>query len=313
MQKEEINFILLACCTYKRPEQLKSLLFSIKDLKLPENNKVEILIIDNDKNESAKNIVAEAKNYIDLKINYFVEENAGLTNARNRLLNETINLGATHAFLFDDDEILEENSLLEHLKLYNQYEDDIISSGIAINSFDDNIPKYIQNNMIFKKKTTKKTGIIKSSCATDNVFIPVRLIRENDLKFSSEFNFSGGEDIDFTSKAFKLGYNIIQNSDSIVYEPVLGERATLKYIFKRAYFAGFCGTYAKFQKNKNILKQIIYLINLLIVLLFNLILLIPSLLFGLTGFFNVFTKTVKTIGKIAGTLQFKPIEFYKQK
>jgi len=313
MQKEQINFILLSCCTYKRPFQLKSLLKSINELILPLSVRIEVLIIDNDKKQTAKEVVEEYQKILNLKINYFVEENPGLTNARNRLLNEAINLNATHLFLFDDDEILDKNSLMEHINLYNKYEEDIICSGIAINTFENNIPKYIQKNMIFKKGTNKKTGLVKSSCATDNAFIPVKLIRDNDLRFSKEFNFSGGEDMDFTQKAFQLGYKIIQNTESIVYEPVLFERATVKYIIKRAYFAGFCGPYAKFQKQKNILKQFLYLINLLFVLLFNFILLIFSILGGFTNLLNIFTKMVKTLGKIGGTLQLKQIDFYKQK
>ncbi len=308
--KTKIEYILLSCCTFNRPSLLQKSLLSIKKIVLPENIKVEILIVDNDVKESARPIVDKLSNEINLKIHYIVEKNRGLACARNKILEVAKVLNATHLMIFDDDELFTKNALMAHINLYCQYNDEILSSGISVNTFEEKTPNFIKNNLIYKKYTTKKTETIKKSSATDNIFLPMSIIKKHNLVFAEEFNFMCGEDIDFTQRISNLGYKIVQNSDSILYEPVIKSRACLKYIFKRAYCAGFCGPHIKFQ-SKSILKKIPYMLNLLMVLILNLLFLFFSLLGGLSLFFNNMTRIVKIIGKIAGTLSLKSIEIYK--
>lgn len=312
-EKTEIKYILLAVCTYKRPNMCKNALLSVNNLSLPDNIKVELLVVDNDSEESAKEVVFALQNQIPLKIHSVVENNRGLSNARNRVLEESIKLGATHISMFDDDEILTENSLLAHINLYNNDENCFISSGIVLNKFENGTPDYIKKNIVFKQKTTKKTGLVKSSCASGNVFIPVNMLRDNqNLRFSSEFQFMGGEDGEFFSRASKCGYTIVQNSDSLIWEDVSKTRATIKYILNRAFYNGFSSSYLRFKDDKSFFRIAPYLIKLCFVFVFNVVCLIPSLLFGLTLFFNVLSMSAKTLGKIKAVLSASPLNFYSK-
>ncbi len=312
-EKTEIKYILLAICTYKRPNMCKNAILSVNNLTLPQNINVELLVADNDFEGSAKSVVSELQNQIPLKIHYVVEKNRGLSNARNRVLEESIKLGATHISMLDDDEILTENSLIAHVNLYDANEDCFISSGIVLNKFLPETKNYIRKNIVFKQKTTKKTGTIKSSCASGNVFIPVDMVKENpDLRFSSEFQLMGGEDGEFFSRASKMGYTIVQNSESLIYEDVSKERATVSYLLRRSYYNGYSGSYLKFKEDKSFFKVFPYLFKLFIVFIFNLFCLIPSLLFGLTLFFNVLSMSAKTFGKIKATLLGTPLNFYSK-
>ena len=308
-QKPQIEYIVLACCTCMRPKMLKNCLDSIRDLVLPDGIKTEILVIDNDKNESARAVIEEYNRTSSLCCHYVCEEKRGLVYARNRLLEEALKLGASHVMLFDDDEILTQNALTEHIKLYNTNKDALISSGIVLNKFEEKAPNYIKKNIAFKQKTTRKTGQIKTSCASGNVFFPAEMLKDG-LRFSEKYIFMGGEDGDFFGRASKLGYTIVQNSDSLLYESVTEARANLRYILKKSYYNGFAASYFKFQKNNKKLKKYFYVFKQLITLVFDLLLIIPSIIFGLTGFWNLIAMTVRTTGKITGALQSKPISFY---
>lgn len=309
MDKPQITFILIAVCTYKRPNMLKNAVNSIHELIIPENLRTEILIVDNDSEKTAFEVSEELKKTSELNINYVCETKRGLASARNRVLEESINLGASHIFMFDDDEIMTPSALQAHVDLYNKNADCLISSGIVLNKFSPDTPKYIQKNIVFKHKTTKKTGQIKSSCASGNVFVPVELAKSG-LRFSEEFLLMGGEDGDFFARASQNGFTIVQNTESLIYEDVSKERTTINYVLKRAYYNGYSGSFLKFKNTKK--HRFSYILKLLFVFLLDVILIIPSLFFGLSVFFNVLSMTSKTMGKIQGALKNSPMEFYSK-
>ena len=309
--KPSISYVLLAVCTYRRPNMLKNTLESVNCLQLPENIKVEILVVDNDSEKSAFQVVENSKSLIKLKINYVAEEKRGLANARNRVLEEAINLKASHIFMFDDDEILTPEALLAHINLYENNENCIISSGIVINEFLEDTPKYIKDNVVFKKRTTKKTGQIRNSCASGNVFIPTEVALDG-LRFSTDFILMGGEDGDFFRRASEAEFTIVQNTDSLIYEHVSKERSTVKYVLKRAYYNGYSGSFNKFKENKKRYVSLFYIIKLIFVFLIDIILLAPSIFLGLSAFVNCLSMCFRTYGKIYGAIKNKPINFYQK-
>ena len=132
--KTSVNYILIACCTCKRPKMLMQALDSINNLNFPDI-KVELLIIDNDKYLTAKNIVSNFSEKSKIVVHYISEPQRGLANARNRVLEEAIKLNASHLAFFDDDEIVDKNWLIEHVNFYNKNPHIIISSGPTYNRF----------------------------------------------------------------------------------------------------------------------------------------------------------------------------------
>lgn len=309
--KPSISYVLLAVCTYKRPNMLKNTLESFKDLLLPDGVKVEALVVDNDGEKSALQVVEDSRSLIGLKINYVTEEKRGLANARNRVLEEAIKFNASHIFIFDDDETLTPQALMAHVNLYNNDENCIISSGIVLNKFSEDTPKYIKDNIVFKRRTTKQTGQVKKSCASGNVFIPTSVASAG-LRFSSEFVLMGGEDGEFFRRASEAGFTIVQNTDSLIYEHVSKERSTIKYVLKRAYYNGYSGSFLKFKENKKTGVLLLYVTKLIFVFLLDIILLAPSIFLGLSAFVNLLSMCFRTYGKIYGAIKNKPINFYQK-
>ncbi len=309
LQKPEVTFVLLSCCTCKRPIMLNETLKSIFNLNLPQNIKTEILIVDNDKEESAKDTVLNWQNK-SIKLNYTVEPERGIAYARNKVLNEAIKLNASHILFFDDDEILNEDCLLEHIKLYQTNSDAYISSGPTLNKFMGDFPNYIKNHLVFKQKYTKKTGQKKTDCACGNVFFPVCIAKDFNLRFSAEYRFMGGEDGDFFYRASMLGFNIIWNKEAVIEEMVPKERANIPYILKKCYYNGYAGTIQRIKRFKNNNKRFFYLLKQLPVLFINCIILFPSIFLGPSTFYNILGIIFRTKGKIDASIKANPITFY---
>ena len=159
---------------------------SLSNLILPTNKKIEILICDNDVEKTAEKIVKEFSSKFKLPIHYVTEEKRGICFARNKILEEAINLNASHILFFDDDEVLSETCLMEHIFLYETNQNALISPGPTKNKFIDKLPNYITKNIVFKQKTSKKTGLKRDYCACGNVFFPTSLIKDYNQRFSSE-------------------------------------------------------------------------------------------------------------------------------
>ncbi len=310
--KPEIEFVLICCCTCKRPHMLAEAMHSIDNLNLLPAVKTAVLIVDNDEDETARTVTENFQHTSKIPVYYVVEKQRGIASARNRVLKEAIALGASHIAFFDDDEILDKNWLCNHINFYRNNSDVLISSGPTYSKFTEEYPPYIKNNKIFKTSTTKKTGTTRPICASGNVFFPVSVTKDSGLWFDNRFVYMGGEDGDFFSRASNAGYTIVWNNDAINYELIGNSRANLKWILNRHYYNGYSGAMLKFLENDKILLKFLYLLKTFTALVCCLFLLVPSVILGLTMFFNVLGLVLKNKGKIDYIFANKPLDYYKE-
>lgn len=309
--RANVEYVIIACCTYKRPIMLAETVNSLLKINFPENIKTEILIVDNDKEQSAKNTVLKYQNS-HIKINYAVEENSGLANVRNKALNEAIRLGTTHILFIDDDETADKDWLVNHIEFYNSHDDISVSSGPTYKKFDKHYPKYITENNFFKKRTTKKTGQYRKTCASGNVFFSLDIVKDNNLYFSKDFNYLGGEDMNFFRRVSEKGYKIGWNDTAVNYEWIDETRANIKWLLNRAYFNGYASSVVKFQNSTNFVKRIFYIATRFFTVIFNLFITIFSILGGFTMFLNTLCLVLKNVGKLAGAVNMKPVQYYQK-
>lgn len=305
--KPQVKSVAVACCTYKRPEKLRCLLSSLVEMKKPDVP-TKILIVDNDIEQSSKPVVDEFLDKLD--IHYIVEKNKGLSNARNGALKGAIELGVSHIAFVDDDETVDENWLVSHIDFYNQFENIYISNGPAYSIFKENTPDYIKKCTIFAPYVCNELGKIKKTCPSNNVFMPVDVIKDNKVCFSTEFNFSGGEDTDFFSRLTALGFNIGWNYNAKVYEIVDDSRANFKWILKRAYNNGLITGNMKAKSIQNIFKKVLYIADKLLKIVVFAILTVPAILFGMSVFTNSLVRLFCTVGLICGVMSINKSEFY---
>ena len=309
--KPEIKSIAISCNTFLRPEILEKTLKSIANLKIPKGVEIKVLVVDNDANATAKPVIDDIKADFPFEIIYKIEEKRGLANARNRLLQEAINLGVSHIAILDDDDVADENWIKNLVELYQTQDNAYIISGPEYCCFDGEFPDYLTNNNIFVKKTTKKKGEIRKVCSTHNAMFPLKIVTESNIWFDKSFVFMGGEDGDFFYRAGKAGYTIVFNPDAIVREINGKDRVNVRWILSRNYYNGYSGSYLQYKNKPKTLKRHLYLTKLFFICILNLIITPLSLILGATVFFNVLGLSSKNLGKFIGAIKLQPMNYYE--
>ena len=309
--KPEIKSIAISCNTFLRPEILEKTLESIAQLNIPDGIKIEVLVVDNDANASARTVIDKVQVDFPFDITYKVEEKRGLANARNRLLKEALELEVSHIAILDDDDIADENWITNLVDLYNKQENAFIISGPEYCCFDGEFPDYLINNNIFVKKTTKKKGEIRRVCSTHNAFFPVSVVKDSGIWFDSSFVFMGGEDGDFFYRASKIGYTIVFNPDAIVREINGKDRVNVRWILSRNFYNGYSGSYLQYKTRPKKIRRFLYLIKMMVICFLNILITPFSIIFGRTAFFNVLGLSSKNFGKLIGAIRLQPLNYYE--
>ena len=304
------TFVLLACCTFRRPKLFSYCLESLSKIKIPEGIKAEILVIDNDENGSARRTIEKFEDKIQIKINYFIESKRGLSNARNRLISEAVKLNATHILMFDDDIILPEHQLENYLKYYENNKESVILTAASYSKFTEKVPKYIEKNDLFKTSTTKKTGQKRKDCAAGNVFFPTTLMTKLGLKFSDEYVFMGGEDGKFFREASNRGATIVWCNEGHNFEINDTDKATLEWILKRSYYNGFSAAFLK-TKDMPVPDRLSYAAKYNACFVFNCMIFPFSIIAGPTGFVNMLGFCAKSLGRLVGSTSSTPLNHYE--
>lgn len=309
--KTKIEYIVLSLCTYKRPNILRECLNSISKLKLPENIKVELLVIDNDELSSAKSLLDEYRDILTIPVHYFTETKRGLSNARNRLITEVMNLKASHIAMFDDDILLPEDWLMNYVNYYNSNPDAVILTSASYSKFTEKPPEYIEKNDLFKCSTTKKTGSVRKDCASGNVFFPTTLMSLLNLSFNSEYVFMGGEDGKFFEEASKKGAVIVWCKEAYNWELNGADKINIGWIIKRSHYNGFSAGKGAVSRKKSFGK-LLYIIRQFFSFIVNSLILPFSILLGFTAFVNMLGFVSKSFGRLQGAIQTKPLNYYEK-
>ena len=235
------NSIAICVATYKRSELLKYCLSKIKLLELPKKNKINLIIVDNDLNKSAKPIVDSFIQKYPFPIHYFVEPERGISSARNRLINEALLISSNLICFIDDDEFPKADWLVKHLSALVQYNADVVTGPVIPITDEDQIKSF---------KSKFKTGHKPRHVAAGNVLFKSKLVDEQSLSFDLTYNFTGGEDFHFFDRSSSKNNNHIWVSDAIIYEHVTQHRKTKKYLFFR-HFTGAINNVIQYKYKKN--------------------------------------------------------------
>lgn len=237
--------ITIAICTYNRAQIIPRAIGSIlqqDSLKIK-----EILIVDNNSSDNTKDVVKTyAANYP--KIRYCLEKNKGISNVRNRAMNES----KTDFLAFLDDDAwasptwinsivmpLQTKSLNKNIacvvgpvKLVwegggkpnwfpKQFESLLCEYNYGVNShFLDQDGYLLTTNVLFHAATIKNLGGFRTDLGR---------LGNKPL---------GGEDNEIYQRLYKNGYKVWYQSDALVYHPVPVERQTREYLLNRLYWDG---------------------------------------------------------------------------
>ncbi len=242
----EIPEIKFSVCiaTYKRPSNLKDLIFSIEKQSMPDGGKIEIIIVDNDPEGSAKDIVNDIKESFKVPILYFDQSIKNISLTRNVAVK---NANGDFLLFIDDDEYADSEWVINLYSTLKEYNADGVF-GLVIPEFENSAPDWIRNKE-FYYSPVDKTGSRARYTYTSNCLIKAKLLKQFDEPFNVNFGLTGGEDAELFDRLQKEGANFITCTDGIVYENITADRATLSYIFIRFFKGGNSHTWRLIERS----------------------------------------------------------------
>lgn len=231
---DQTTLVSVCVCTYKRPRFLKRLLEKLERQQTDGLFGISIVVVDNDREESARDVVNTFANSSSMKTSYYVEPTQNLSLARNRVVNSAS--GDYLAFI-DDDEFPIDRWLVTMFKTCNAY--DVAGVlGPVLPHFETDPPKWLARGG-FYDRARHKTGFVMSwqEARTGNVLIRRQIIEGKQEPFRLEFG-SGGEDQDFFRRMMGQGHKFIWCDEAPAYETVPPHRWERKFLLKRALLRG---------------------------------------------------------------------------
>lgn len=225
------NIIAICVATYKRPELLSNCLNSIGQISIPNDYAVIIIVVDNDSEKSGETNFHETTKNIDIESHYYVEPDRGICSARNCLLEKALIHKAAYIAFVDDDELTHRQWLINMINGLESYSCDIVAGPV--------LPiKETVAPESFSKDLKHPTGSTPRNIPAGNVLFSKRLINEQKLRFDRYFDFIGCEDFDFFDRAIKNNMKSVWIDDAIIFETIMPERNTRRYMMYRHFTGG---------------------------------------------------------------------------
>ncbi|MDZ4701279.1 MAG: glycosyltransferase family 2 protein [Rhodothermales bacterium] len=212
--------------TYKRPEWLYQLLRSLAAQQLPAGVELEVIVVDNDPDRSARG-VAESQQPISVRYSVQPIKNISLT--RNAAVQDA---RGDYLLFIDDDEVADPVWITTLLETRERFDADGVF-GRVVPRFHPNAPAWLQRHA-FYHKPCQPTGMPARGMRTANCLIRADLLRGLDGPFDEGFGLTGGEDTHLFERLRKKGARFVDCREAVVTEEVPLERATPAWVRARA-------------------------------------------------------------------------------
>lgn len=276
------NNISICIVTYKRVQLLKELLHSLSKLSIPDGFGIEIIIVDNDKDRTAENVVQKFKEISKFKIKYFLQPIKNISLARNTALQNA--KGELIAFI-DDDETADEKWLHYLNNCLKKFNADGVF-GFVVPRFEEDIDERLKKREYYFSDMGE-TGSEARYMFTGSVLFKSELIKKSNFYFDPGYGITGGEDADFFNRLKSIGANFINCREAISYEFISKYRTSNKFFLTRNIRGGqtYIRNKLKTVNKFDFITKLFLLIKSLLKSLYGLV------LFGL-GFFS-FDKKIK--------------------
>ncbi|MDF3125685.1 glycosyltransferase family 2 protein [Rheinheimera sp. 1928-s] len=296
--------ISICMCTYKR-EHLRLTLQSIARLVIPQGVDVEVLVVDNDEQLSARATIDAFQGDFPHQLNYYSEPVKNISAARNKLLEKA--RGDWIASI-DDDEVADELWLLRLKETADTYAADVVF-GHVVPCYPDHTPAWIKEGNFFSRKT-HETGTELSSGGSGCTLINRLFLEKNNMKFDVAYGTTGGEDAQLFFRMFCRGAKLVFCKDAIVYEGVESDRLNLSYLKKRALRVG--QTYARYRLEQATVAQKLWFTvkNMLLLICISIVSLF-SYPVNKQLFLKLYLKALDKYGKVACVFSGAKVELYK--
>lgn len=239
----KVDHISICVCTYMRPKMLSELIDALLNQKTHNSFSYSIIIVDNDPQQSGKEIVGSyihktklLQNSVEIKYEHMPVK--GITYARNKSLESST--GNYIAFI-DDDEVPELNWLFQLYKTLKEYNADAVF-GTVYPKFENAPPNWVTKHKFFYWRDVRsETGLnVGTAFSTNNALMRRDLIIKYNLKFKHDHASIGGEDqtFFFSLLKHKKDAKFISCDKAVIHESLSPARCNVEYIRKRLLLEG---------------------------------------------------------------------------
>jgi succinoglycan biosynthesis protein ExoM len=229
--------MLISICvaTYQRPEGLKRLMAGLdrlifKDRAVPQ---IEVIVVDNDPNCSARAFCEQLKSNFKWSLKYFNEPQRGVSYVRNRAVIEA-NPDTDFVSFIDDDQVPEPAWMEELLKAQQVYDADVVAGPYLPFFPAADVPNWVIKGGFFDSPH-HNTGDLLKFTGTGNVLIRSQILKQIDTIFDKRFALTGGEDTHLFMRIYRAGYKLVWADAAVVYEWIPQTRTNIKWILMRGY------------------------------------------------------------------------------
>ena len=232
-QRENISVCSVCVATFKRPELLRKLVQSLFDQKEIDDIILQIIIVDNDVEKSAKEIVAEFSDTSSINISYYEQSIQNISLTRNMALDKS---SGQYFAIIDDDETADQYWIRNLIDAAVKFNADAVF-GYVLPVFDPSISQWKKQREIYFLPIGK-TGDPPLFCYTTNCLIKADKVNKINLRFDPKYGLTGGEDSVFFDVLSKYQSKYVVCREAITYEVVPQYRTELKFICNRYFQKG---------------------------------------------------------------------------
>ncbi|WP_370677008.1 glycosyltransferase family 2 protein [Pleomorphomonas sp. PLEO] len=228
---ETLTRIGIMVCTAQRPRMLRDCVESLLAQQLADDWQVEVCVVENDATPNSRGVVETMPTSSPVKVRYYQEPRRGIPFARNKTLEVGLANGYDWIVLIDDDERADPTWLACLMRTAIEHGADVVSGPVR-RSYEAPPPKWWK----LLKPIVGPAGMPLDEAPTNNTLLSAKLIRPDGgaLRFAEALTF-GYEDIDFFSRAYKLGFRIVWSPDAFVEETIPASRVQPERLIARVH------------------------------------------------------------------------------
>jgi succinoglycan biosynthesis protein ExoM len=298
--------ISICLCTYRRPGLIDTL-DSLRQVLIPSGVEVELIIVDNDADGSARSLVESRRGKLPFPIRYEVEPAKGISNARNRILELA---SGEWLALIDDDEVADSRWIVTLFDCAQKYRADAIV-GSVLPKFEVPPPAWIVTGRIFDYDLPPAgTPVQIGDALSGNAFLNSGFLKTHGIRFDSAFNATGGEDTEFFRNIVAKGGRVISAPESIVHELIGPARMTERYVSSRYLHQGEIFACVSHQYGGSVEQAIVFARTILNIAAAG-ALTIAHVPFGKDAYCGYYMLLMRNIGRIRYYLGLSQVEMYR--
>ena len=285
--------ITVCICTFERPEMLYRLLWGLQDQETGGLYDFDIVVVDNDRFESARPCVELWQQRSKVALNYIVEPEQNIALARNKAVAQ---VHGDFCCFIDDDEFPDQRWILHLYKTLLHYKSDGVL-GPVVPFYESSAPNWVHKGHFFDRRSFATGHVLDwSNSRTGNVLLK-RTLFDNSREWFDPKCGSGGEDRDFFRRKIQQGYTFVWCNEARVFESIPAHRWSRPVLLKRALLRGKMAFVSAPNKPKSVLRSVLAFFSYSVLLPF-------FILLGQHFFMRYFIKSFDHLGKVLTFLGF---------